>query len=83
MIDSVKKEYTCMIYKIYAFQYEANQYLYGLGKGHQHYDKTILLRPGERKLNGLKINGNKIAQFDSVSTIIPCPVFPVIAQLSL
>ena len=26
-----------MIYKIYTFQYEANKFLYGLGKGHQHY----------------------------------------------
>ena len=26
-----------MIYKIYIFQYEANQFLYGLGKGHQQY----------------------------------------------
>ena len=24
-----------MIYKIYTFQYEANKFLYGLGKGHQ------------------------------------------------
>ena len=24
-----------MIYKMYTFQYEANQFLYGLGKGHQ------------------------------------------------
>ena len=28
------EEYICMIYKIYTFQYEANQFLYGLGKGH-------------------------------------------------
>ena len=26
-----------MIYKIYTFQYEANKFLYGLGKGHQQY----------------------------------------------
>ena len=30
-------EYTCMIYKIYTFQYEANKFLYGLGKGYQQY----------------------------------------------
>ena len=30
-------EYTCMIYKIYTFQYEANQFLYGLGRRHQQY----------------------------------------------
>ena len=28
-----------MIYKIYTFQYETNQFLYGLGKGHQQYFK--------------------------------------------
>ena len=27
-----------MIYKIYTFQYEANKFLYGLGKGHQQYN---------------------------------------------
>ena len=25
----------CMIYKIHTFQYEADKFLYGLGKGHQ------------------------------------------------
>ena len=30
-----------MIYKIYTFQYEANQFHYGLGKGHQQYISTI------------------------------------------
>ena len=39
VIDSAQKEYTCMIYKIYTFQYEANQFLYGLGKGYQQYNK--------------------------------------------
>ena len=30
-----------MIYKIYTFQYEANKFLYGLGKGHQQYRKKV------------------------------------------
>ena len=29
-----------MIYKIYTFQYEANKFLFGLGKGHQQYRLT-------------------------------------------
>ena len=32
-----------MIYKIYIFQYEANKFLYGLGKGHQQYMFSIVL----------------------------------------
>ena len=32
-----------MIYKIYTFQYEANKFLYGLGKEHQQYMLTILI----------------------------------------
>ena len=30
-----------MIYKIYTFQYEANKFLYALGKGHQQYTKEV------------------------------------------
>ena len=33
-----------MIYKIYTFQYEANKFLYGLGKGHQQYIIMIMLK---------------------------------------
>ena len=29
-----------MIYKIYTLQYEVNKFLYGLGKGHQQYNKS-------------------------------------------
>ena len=45
VIDSALEEYTCMIYKIYTFQYEANQFIYGLGKGHQQYIFEILVFP--------------------------------------
>ena len=31
-----------MIYKIYTFQYEANKFLYGLGKRHQQYNVSTL-----------------------------------------
>ena len=33
-----------MIYKIYTFQYEANKFLYGLGKGHQQYTRFQNIR---------------------------------------
>ena len=32
-----------MIYKIYTFQYEANKFLYGLGKGHQQYNVLFII----------------------------------------
>ena len=37
-----------MIYKIYTFQYEANKFLYGLGKGHQQYN----IKHGMKRLMG-------------------------------
>ena len=30
-----------MIYKIYSFQYEANKFLYGIGKGHTNIHLTV------------------------------------------
>ena len=33
-----------MIYKTYTFQYEANKFLYGLGKGHQQYSENFRSR---------------------------------------
>ena len=38
-----------MIYKIYTFRYEANKFLYGLGKGHQQY--TIVLLVGVKEVS--------------------------------
>ena len=44
-----------MIYKIYTFQYEANKFLYGLGKGHQQYKFMIV-----QSLENLEKSGNKV-----------------------
>ena len=48
------EEYICMIYKIYTFQYEANQFLYGLGKGHQQYNVSFSLQPIDTVYRGSK-----------------------------
>ena len=52
-------EYTCMIYNIYTFQYEANQFLYGPGKGHQQYLGTNYLLFLARFLNSIEVPLNE------------------------
>ena len=53
-----------MIFKTYTFQYEANQFSYGLGKGHQQY----MVRHSTLDLKFEKSQGSilKISQIASV-----------------
>ena len=48
-----------MIYNIYTFQYEANQFLYGPGKGHQQYLGTNYLLFLAPFLNNIEVTWNE------------------------